>query len=269
MNHPKYILERYGIRSKKSLGQHFLHDAKILENLVALAELTARDTVLEIGPGLGHLTRHLAWAAGSVISVEIDGRLMPILRDTLSGYHNLELVHGDILEWDYPAKVPTDFKVVANLPYYITGAVLRRLFETRRRPSLTVLTIQKEVSERLTAEPGQMSRLSTSVQLFATVETVLNIKAGSFWPPPDVDSAVVRIRLREEELIKPDEQAAFFRLIRAGFAHKRKMLRKNLIAAGFPAIKLAAAFEEARISGDRRAQELSIDEWVALHRHLD
>ncbi len=268
MNHPKSILKRHGLSSKLSLGQHFLHDESILNRLVASANINNKDTVLEIGPGLGSLTQHLIRVAGSVVTVELDARLVAILQDTFRAVEGLIIIHDDILEWKGLYHLTPGYKVVANVPYYITGGILRRLLEIENRPSILVLTVQKEVAERLCARPGKMSLLSTAVQLFGTVEIVFSIKPGAFWPPPEVESAVIRISTYSSFPVPANDMDELFRLIRTGFAHKRKMLKKNLAAAGYSKSELQRAFDATRISGKLRAQELATGDWIRLHHEL-
>ena len=188
--HPRQILDRYGIAPKQSLGQNFLHDEGLLARIVAAADLSSGDAVLEIGPGLGALTRQLAQAAGRVVAVELDDRLLPVLRYELEPFANVEIVHGDILTFDVGAHFDGPFVVVANVPYYITGAILRRLLEGHPRPKRMVMTVQREVADRLTATPPRMSLLAVGVQYYGSVRLVGAVKAGAFWPRPEVDSAV-------------------------------------------------------------------------------
>ncbi|MBK8128764.1 MAG: ribosomal RNA small subunit methyltransferase A [bacterium] len=207
MNHPKDILNRYGLEPKKSLGQNFLFDENVLWRIVAAAEVGSEDVVLEIGPGLGALTRLLAQTAVSVTAVELDDRLLPILEDELEPYDNVHLIHGDILEQDPGQLFDQPYKVVANVPYYITGAILRHLLSARHKPTCMVLTVQKEVAERVTAVPPNMSLLAVSAQVYGPVQQVGTLKAGAFWPRPDVDSAVIRLDISHP----PADEEAFFR----------------------------------------------------------
>jgi 16S rRNA (adenine1518-N6/adenine1519-N6)-dimethyltransferase len=263
--HPRHLLQRYGLHPKKGLGQNFLVEESALRRIVTAADLTESDTVLEIGPGLGALTRHLAAAAGRVVAVELDDRFIPVLREQLAAVSNVELIEGDILALDPAALVGGPYKVVANLPYYITAAVLRHLLESTPRPELMVLTVQLEVAQRLTAQPGEMSLLAISVQYYGPVRQVARIKAGSFYPRPEVDSAVVRVDLdRDPPLTGPDERC-FFRVVRAGFSQRRKQLRNSLKAGlGIPAKEVEAALTAAGIDPRRRAETLSLDEWGKL-----
>jgi 16S rRNA (adenine1518-N6/adenine1519-N6)-dimethyltransferase len=265
VEHPKSILRRHGLTVKKSLGQNFIYDDHLLSRIVAAAHIESGDQVLEIGPGLGSLTHFLASKANRVVALELDERLIPILAQELAAEENVVLVHGDILTFDLSKYFEAGFKVVGNLPYYITGAIFRKLLSSAERPELILVTVQKEVAERLVAQPGNMSVLSVMVQLYADVEMVFSIKAGAFWPRPEVDSAVVRLIRHNTPLVRPDEEEAFIRLVKTGFSQKRKQLQKNLRALGLSKAQLTKAFDNASIDGRRRAQSLSLREWRALY----
>jgi 16S rRNA (adenine1518-N6/adenine1519-N6)-dimethyltransferase len=263
------LLQQHGLHPKKSLGQNFLVEEDVLLKIVDAAKLTKHDSVLEIGPGLGALTRHLAGAAQHVVAVELDDRLIPVLRDQLGGFPNVQVVHADILAVAPAALVGRPYVVVANLPYYITAAILRHLVESRPRPRRMVLTVQREVSERLTAGPGSLSLLAVSVQVFGEVSQVMVIKAGSFYPRPEVDSAVIRVDLFDRPVFSPLDEGYFFRIVKAGFAQRRKQLR-NSLAAGlrFDKEQVEAALHAAGIEPRRRAETLSIADWVAVASEL-
>lgn len=257
------------VRPKKGLGQHFLIDESVLDKIVAAAEVGLADTVLEIGPGLGVLTRALAEHAGHVIAVELDEKMVGILRDQLANRENLEIVQGDILEIDPGELIDGPYKVAANLPYYITSAVLRHLLEAAHKPALLILTMQLEVAQRILAKPGELSTLAVSVQYYGKPKLVTRVPAGAFWPRPEVDSAVLRIDVYEEPPVAVDDVGWFFTVVRAGFQQRRKQL-KNALAGGLHPSKddVVAALEEAGIDPRRRAQTLSIQEWAALARIL-
>lgn len=228
----RHLLREFGLHPKKRLGQNWLVDESALARIAAAAELTRQDTVLEIGPGLGSLTRHLAEAAGRVTAVELDRALILPLGRVLAGYPNVTLVQGDILQFAPSALVAAPgYKVVANLPYYITSAVIRHLLEASVRPSLMVLTVQLEVAQRITAAPGKMSLLGVSIQFYGRPSIVARIKPGAFYPVPQVDSAVVRIEPYEAPAAQVDDRDEFFALVKAGFSQKRKQLH-NALAAG-------------------------------------
>lgn len=277
------LLRQWDIRPNKRLGQNFLIDRTILEKIVAAAELTADDVVLEIGAGTGALTKRLAQEAGQVVAVELDQRLMPLLRSELSDTGNVTLIHGDIL--DQGSRMALDltalfsdsrpkgvqYKVVANLPYYITSAVLRLVLEADPKPQRMVVTVQREVAERIVAQPGRMSLLAVSVQFYTRPELLFYIKPGSFYPAPEVESAVVRLDLRATPPVPESEREAFFRVVRAGFSQRRKQLHKALSAGlGQPSKQqIAAKLRAVGVDPQRRAQTLGLEEWARVTRALD
>ena len=264
--HPKQLLTHYQIEPKKSLGQNFLFDENVLARIVEAAELQPFEPVLEIGPGLGSLTRVLAQTAASVTAVELDNRFIPILQTELDYFDNVRVIHGDILEQNLDALFDRPYKVVANVPYYITGAILRHLLSAKQKPITVVMTVQKEVAERVTAVPPQMSLLAVSTQLYGTAELVTTIKAGAFWPRPDVDSAVLRLTLFPEPRLPFTEEKEFFAVVKAGFSQKRKQLKNNLQQLGYNQAEITAVLTAAGIDGRRRAETLTIDEWLAIHQ---
>ncbi len=268
MVHPKKLFAVHNLRPKKGLGQNFLFDDNVLDKIVAAANLTADDEVLEIGPGLGHLTEKIAQTAVNVVAVELDDRLLPILDAQFGHHENVTLIHGDILDQNPMALFQRPYHVIANVPYYITGAILRHLLTAAVKPAQMILTMQKEVAERLTAVPPKMSLLAVSVQFYGKVELVTTIKAGAFWPRPDVDSAVVRIKLDGKPLLPLAEEKSFFRIVKVGFSQKRKQLQKNMRQLGFPRADIAAILNQANIDGKRRAETLTIDEWVRLYQGI-
>jgi 16S rRNA (adenine1518-N6/adenine1519-N6)-dimethyltransferase len=260
------LVKQYGLRPSKGLGQNFLQDDRALQNIVACADIALVDDVLEIGPGLGNLTRYLALAAHSVTAVELDKLLFPALKNVVAPYQNVRLVQGDILSLD-PASLmkSTDYLVVANIPYYITSAIIRHLLENGRHPRRMVLTVQEDVAERICAKPGKMSLLSLSVQVYGTPAIVAYIPAEAFYPAPKVDSAVLRVEILPEPVIPAQLLDTFFTLIKAGFSQKRKTLR-NSISGGLGiapagAEKMLAA---AGLDPMRRAETLSLEEWGGL-----
>lgn len=260
------LLRRYGLRPDKSLGQNFLIDEAALRRVVAAAGIEAGEDVLEIGPGLGGLTRHLAGTARQVVAVELDANLLPPLRAVLAAQPNVRLICGDILALDLgELMISPGYLAVANIPYYITSALIRHLLEARLRPSRLVLTVQREVAERITAAPGEMSLLALSVQLYGRPRIVAHIPAGSFYPPPKVDSAVIRTDLYPAPPISAALIPDFFRLAKAGFSQKRKTLR-NALAAGLACAPAQAEqlLWAAGIDQRRRAETLSLEEWGQL-----
>ncbi len=260
------LLRAHGLRAKMSLGQNFLMDPTALERIVEAAEIGPRDAVLEVGPGLGSLTRYLARAARRVVAVELDSSLIPLLKEVLAGASNVDVIHADILELD-PAQLMGEpgYLVVANIPYYITSNLIRHLLEAPLQPRRLVLTVQREVANRITAGPPDMSLLALSVQVYGSPRIVARIPAGAFYPAPKVDSSAVRVDLYPHPLIAPAHLNAFFQLARAGFGQKRKTLRNALAAGlGWPSEKAAALLSAAGIDPQRRAETLSLAEWNAL-----
>ena len=271
-----HLLREYGLRPRKSLGQHFLISEAHLKGIVAAANLTCDDVVLEIGPGLGTLTQRLAAEAGQVIAVELDDGMIAVLEDLFASTPNVTIVHGDILQLrpvdllSRIAHTSPAYKVVANLPYYITSAVLRHLLEAERPPELMVLTMQREVAERICAGPPAMSLLAVSVQFYAEPELVQHIPAGAFTPRPKVDSAVLRLRLRPQPAVDVANVARFFRIVRAGFGQRRKQLRNGLAhGLGLPANDVAAVLEQAGVDPRRRAETLTLAEWGRVYGELE
>jgi 16S rRNA (adenine1518-N6/adenine1519-N6)-dimethyltransferase len=274
------LLKKYDLAPKRSLGQNFLADAHHLSKIVGAAGLTATDLVIEIGPGPGLLTQRLAEQAGQVIAVELDEQMVRMLRAEYGHIPNLTVVHADILKTNLGELVRTfgsreavpgelRYKVVANLPYYITSAAIRHLLESDPPPQRVVITIQKEVAERIVAKPGQMSLLAVSVQFYGEPRLVHRIPAGAFYPPPKVDSAVIQIDSFQKPIVETEDVGRFFRIVKAGFSQKRKQL-KNTLAAGLqlPGDTVQAALREADIDPRRRAQSLSLEEWGRLDRAL-
>lgn len=260
---PITLLKEHNLVPKKELGQNFLVDGNILTRMVALAEITENSTVLEIGAGLGSLTYFLARAAKQVTAVEVDEDLLPIAKQILTGFSNVTLIAEDILAVDlHTLHLPDGYTVVANIPYYITSAIIRKLLTASEKPTRMVLTMQEEVAERICAQPGKLSLLALSVQVFGTPEMLMKIPGGAFYPAPTVDSVTLRINLFPEPAIPQEKLDIFFRLIKAGFSQKRKMLR-NTLSSGLhlPHDQVETLLEQAGIDPQRRAQTLSIDEW--------
>jgi len=260
------LLRQYGLHPSKGLGQNFLVEDAALRKIAALADLGPEDAVLEVGPGLGNLTRYLALSARSVVAVELDGSLFPVLRAVLAPYPNVRLIQGDILAFSTTELMQVGgYVVVANLPYYITSAVIRHLLSGELRPRRAVLTVQREVAERLCAAPGDMSLLALSVQVYGKPEIVARLPAHAFYPAPRVDSAVVRLEVYPQPVIPADRLEQFFRLAKAGFSQKRKTLRNALAGGlGIPAVQSGELLEAAQIDPRRRAETLSLEEWGKL-----
>lgn len=252
------------METKKSLGQHWLKDEDTLEAICDAAGLQKDDSVLEIGPGLGDLTRQLAKRAGRVYAVELDGRLYDKLARELD-YPNVEIIHEDILKFDL-GRLPYAYKVVANIPYYLTSNLLRTLSESANPPLEITLLVQKEVAERIAAGPGEMSLLAVSVQLYYRPKLGPIVAAELFRPPPKVDSQVIILKQRPKPMFPGLDSKLFFRVVKAGFAGKRKKLRGSL-AAGLRLSKEQAdhLLSTAGIDGGLRAQNLSLDDWHELY----
>jgi 16S rRNA (adenine1518-N6/adenine1519-N6)-dimethyltransferase len=249
----------------KSLGQHWLKDRDVLAHIADSATLNATDTVLEIGPGLGTLTSELLRHAKSVIAVEFDSELARKLPAQFPG-KDLEVIHQDILTFDL-STLPKGYKVVANVPYYITSKIVQMLLTAKNKPSIVVLLVQKEVAERLAARPGQMSILAVSAQIFAEVTLGDIVPRDLFTPPPKVDSQVVIMKVRDHPLFEDISEEAFFRTVKAGFSSKRKKLRSSL-SAGLSLSKeqTEALLEKASINPHDRAEALDLEAWNRLTR---
>ena len=260
------LLKRYDLRPHKGLGQNFLQDPLALEEIVETADIQPSDTVLEIGPGLGSLTRYLSVSAKEVVAVELDEHLLPPLRAILSPYQNVRLIQNDILKISpKDLFLENDYVVVANIPYYITSAVIRHLLESAIKPRRIVLTVQKEVAQRICAEPGDMSLLALSVQVYGKPHIAANIPASAFFPAPKVDSAVLIVEIYPAPLIDEDLLDAFFRLIKAGFSQKRKTLRNSLSAGlHIPPAEAVNFLMRANVDPQRRAETLALAEWSEL-----
>ncbi len=260
------LLRKHGLHPRKSLGQNFLSDESALLMVIRAAQVSSGDVVLEVGSGLGSLTRHLAMAARQVIAVEVDASLLPALDEVVGQYQNVRVVQGDILSLDPTALAQGDpYLVVANIPYYITSALIRHLLEAPMPPARLVLTVQEEVARRICASPGDMSLLALSVQVYGHPEVIARIPASAFYPPPKVDSAVLRIDMFSSPALPLPERELFFKLSKAGFSQKRKTLR-NALAAGLhlPARVVEQMLNQAHIDPQRRAETLSVSEWQQL-----
>lgn len=264
------VLKRFGLRADKSLGQNFLQDASILEKIANAAEIQKDDHVLEIGAGLGSLTRYLAVSAKQVTAVELDPDLLPPLKAVLTPYQNVKVIHGDILELSISEIIAQpNYLVVANIPYNITSAIIRYLLESNPKPRRIVLTIQKEVAERICAQPGNLSLLALSVQVYGRPSLVSRIPANAFHPAPKVDSAILRIDIYDQPLIPNDLLNIFFKLIKAGFGQKRKTLRNSLSAGlHISPQESEALLTSVHIDFMRRAEALSIEEWKNISEKM-
>lgn len=276
----KEIMKKYGFSFKKSLGQNFLIDPNILRNITEYAGLTKETGVIEIGPGIGALTEHLARAAKKVVAYEIDQRLLPILADTLAPYDNVKIIHEDILKADIHQMIEEEFAeakdimVVANLPYYVTTPIILKLLEEKLPIRGIVVILQKEVGDRIAAKPGtkEYGSLSIAIQYSTTAETVMIVPKSVFVPQPNVDSAVIRMLLRDHPAVSVKDERFFFHITKMSFAQRRKTLMNNL-TSGLPDGRkrksdIASALERARIEPSRRGETLSMDEFAALSEAL-
>lgn len=262
-----HILHRFKLRADKKLGQNFLIDENIVRNIVAAAELSDKDTVLEVGPGIGTLTQGLAESGVSVVAVELDKRLLPVLDTTLEGYDNVRIVNGDILQVDIMQTVGVDeFKVCANLPYYITTPIIFALLEKRLPMERLVAMVQKEVAERMAAKPGgkDYGALSVAIQYYTEPEIAFIVPPSSFIPAPSVDSAVIVCKRREKPPVEVCDEALFFRVVKAAFSLRRKMLNNSLKNMGIKGEQVAKWLELAGVDGKRRAETLSLEDFAAL-----
>ncbi len=266
----KNLLRNYGIRPYKKLGQNFLINKKVFDKILRAAELSKTDTVLEIGPGIGNLTLKMAEKTGKVVAVEKDRKMCQVLEKALKEQNikNIKLVNEDILKIEEGLMVKLlngyDYKIVANLPYYITSPVIRKFLEFKKPPEIMVLMVQKEVSQRISAKPGKMSLLAVSVQFYADVKIISYVSKKSFWPQPKVDSAIIKIIPKKNE-IPAELTEKFFKIVKAGFSQPRKQLINNLskeLHASKETIK--EWLLKNRIQPNQRAETLSINNWKKL-----
>jgi len=252
------------MKAKKSFGQNWLRDEYVLDEIVKSAEIVKNDTVLEVGPGLGTLTQKLVATGEDVVAVEADKDLLPRLGSMFQGKANFELINDDILKFDL-TKLNKDYKVVANIPYYLTSNLLRTLLESNNPPSAMVLLVQKEVAQRIMAKPGQMSVLAFSVQYYAKPEYIMDVKKELFDPVPKVDSAVIKISRGQKPAFEADIKK-LFRLVKAGFGEKRKMLRNSISGGlGIETSLVENLLEDCKLKPTARAQELSLKDWQGLY----
>ena len=253
---------------RKALGQHFLTDTRILNRILAAAELVPEDQVLEIGPGRGVLTRRLVERVGRVVAVEMDRELAADLPSRLNHPPNLEVVHGDARTIDLAPLLGGDapYKVAANLPYYAANPIVRRFLESRPKPALLVVMVQREVAQSMLAKPGGMSILSVATQYYAQPSLVCNVPPRSFSPPPSVHSSVVRLDVRSHPAVAVTDDSAFFHVVRAGFSAKRKQLRNSLShGLGVHPSTVSSLLDDLAFDGRRRAETLTLDEWALIY----
>jgi len=274
----KRLLRHFDLKARKGLGQHFLIDGDVLELVASAAQLTSADIVMEIGPGLGVLTKELAKQAGWVIAIELDSKLAASLKQTLASFNNVTIINEDILGINpaallqeqkarFPSAInsPLSYKVVANLPYYITSPVLRHFLEASVKPQTMVVMVQKEVAEAIVAKPGQMSLLTISVQFYGEPRIISYVPAKCFYPAPEVDSAILRIDLYPQPVVAVTDEKSFFELVRAGFTASRKQICNSLAQGlGLPKAQVLSLLGKANIVPQRRAGTLTLNEWAQL-----
>lgn len=275
----KEILNKFGFSFKKSLGQNFLIDTNVLRNIVDSANIGDTSGVIEVGPGIGALTEQLAKKAKQVVSFEIDQRLLPVLEETLAPYSNVKIIHSDVLKANIQETIDQNFKdiddlmVVANLPYYVTTPILMKLLEEKLPIRGIVVMIQAEVADRIAAKPGSKDygALSIAAQYYAQAEKVMTVPASVFVPQPRVDSAVLRLTIREKPAVEVQDEAYFFQVFHASFANRRKTILNNLVHNLGPKEKkddILEALEEAEIDPVRRGETLSLEEFARLSDSL-
>lgn len=257
----KDLLEKYRAKPSKGMGQNFLVHQLTLEKIIEAGQVNSADTVLEIGPGIGSLTQELAKHAKQVIAVEKDGMMVQILKETLKDYKNVTVIEGDVLNDDI--KLPADYKLIANLPYYITSPVIRKFLEIKNQPEIMVLMVQKEVAQRICAKAGDMSILAVSVQFYATAKSMFTVTKEKFWPSPKIDSAIIKITPNKTEPPVPPE--LFFTIVKAGFSHPRKQLANNFsIALKKNKAEVELWLSKNNLQPNQRAETLTVEDWVNL-----
>ena len=260
------MLQQRGHRAKKRLGQHFLVNESVVEHILSAAELKPGDIVVEVGPGRGVLTRKLAEQAARVIAVELDARLVKVLKRELASFPRVNIVHGDILETT-PEELLSgidarSYKVVANLPYYITSPILRHFLQAERKPSLLVVMVQKEVGEAIAALPGKMSQLGIAVQFYSRPTVVTYVPASDFRPVPRVDSVVLRLDVYSQPPVDISDEVGFWDIVHCGFSSPRKQLRNSLAhRLAIPPREASRLLEGLGIDPRRRAETLTLEEW--------
>ncbi|SDF22288.1 16S rRNA (adenine(1518)-N(6)/adenine(1519)-N(6))-dimethyltransferase RsmA [Sporomusa acidovorans] len=262
-----HILKTFGLHMSKKLGQNFLIDSTVVDGIVAAAKVSEGDPVLEIGPGIGTLTQGLAEAGAEVTAVELDRRLLAVLSKTLAGYEHVRIIHGDILKIDISREINKEkYKVIANLPYYITTPIIMKFLEERFPVELLVTMVQKEVAERMVAKPGgkDYGALSVAVQYYTEPEIMFIVPPQAFIPPPAVESAVIRCTVRSKPPVEVVSEKLFFRVVKAAFAQRRKTLTNALKGGGLNKETVDGMLSEAGIDGGRRGEQLSLTEFAAV-----
>jgi 16S rRNA (adenine1518-N6/adenine1519-N6)-dimethyltransferase len=261
------LLKKYNLRPSKRLGQNFLISQNVFKKIIKAACLSSKDIVLEIGPGVGNLTQKIAEKAGKLIAVEKDKKMCEILKETLKDFKNVKIIQEDILKFNLKPYVPNaiPYKIVANLPYYITAPVIRKFLETKNPSQLMILIVQKEVAQRICAKPPKMNLLAVSFQFYAKPEIISYVSKKSFWPCPKVDSAIIKITLKKT--LKPVlvDTGLFFKIVRAGFSQPRKQILNNLSKTlKLDKAKVKLWLQKNKIQPLQRAETLSIKDWENL-----
>ena len=280
----KELLEKYRAKPSKGMGQNFLVHQLTLNKIIEAGQVNSGDTILEIGPGIGTLTRELAKHAKQVIAIEKDGMMVEILKETLLHFKNVNVINGDILKMNFQipnpksqinpnTQLPKKYKIVANIPYYLTSPLIRMFLETKNQPELMVLMLQKEVAQRICAVPPNMSILAVSVQFYATAKVMFSVGKEKFWPSPKIDSAIIKITPHKTDLPVPAE--LFFQIVKAGFSHPRKQLANNFYqilggksasakSSGVTKEEIIAWLSKNNLKPSQRAETLTIQDWVNL-----
>ena len=274
------MLLRYELRARKGLGQHFLINSSVLKTITRAAHLSPEDLVLEVGPGMGVLTRELVAQSGYVIAIELDAMMAELLRETLSSVANFSLINQDVLEVDpgeliqqekarFPSTIADHrkYKLVANLPYYITQPIIRHFCESKLKPQIMVIMVQKEVAKNIVAKPGDMSILAISVQFYGRPKIIDYVPAGNFFPAPKVDSAILKIEMYPETSVRVTSEENFFKVVRAGFSSARKQVA-NSLAQGLdmPKAEVLSLMQQAGVAPQKRAEDLTLEEWAQLEK---
>ena len=269
-----YICKRFDIKMSKKLGQNFLIKRGIVDEIVHAAEITVGEPVLEVGPGIGTLTQGLAQSGADVTAIELDRRLLEVLDTTLASYDNVRIIHGDVLKLDVPTIMNhKPFKVVANLPYYITTPIIMSLLESKLPIERLVVMVQKEVALRMIAKPGtkDYGALSVAVQYYTEPDIVLDVPPKSFLPAPAVTSSVIRCVLRDKPPVDVIDEKLFFRVVKAGFAQRRKTFSNTMKTTGLTRDRIEELLAKANIDGQRRGETFTLQEfadvanaWAAL-----
>ena len=283
----KAIKQKFGFKNSKSLGQNFLTDPDVIRAIVEGAGVSESDLVIEIGPGFGVLTDEAAKHAGKVIAIELDKDLLPVLDFTLASHKNVEIINEDVLKIDLNDLIErelggetdcdteisgnskpklTTVRIIGNLPYYITTPILMKLLESEVNAESIVVMMQKEVAERILAEPGgkEYGALSVAVQYRTIAETIAEVPKESFFPAPKVDSQVLKLTLREDPAVNPLDEEMFFRMVKAGFSQRRKTILNSLSTSGFPKEEIAACLDAVNIDNKRRAETLSLQDFCSI-----